>query len=225
MSEPTEPIPEHIRERLDRRWQQAYQARSEIDLQDLYGLWSDSYDEDHQALGCIHHGLAAQTLFGHLADPGSAVLDAGAGTGIVGEHLAKLGCTNLTALDFSKDILAKAKAKNCYQNYILANLNEPLDGIPSGSYAAVIAVGVFSFGQVEVQALDELARVTQPGGLLVFTQRVDFHESNAMGIRARQEHLEAQGRLERIELTTPAQYLPRKDPSILFQTWVYRVKW
>lgn len=39
------------------------------------------------------------------------ILDIGSGTGMLAEELAKLGFTNITLLDFSKEMLAKAKKK------------------------------------------------------------------------------------------------------------------
>ena len=153
------------------------------------------------------------------------ILDAGAGTGIVGERLSEQGFTNLVALDFSEDILQQAQAKGCYQDLIVANLNAPLAEIPDHSFDAVIAVGVFSYGQVQVQALHEMVRITRSQGFLAFTQRVDFHESDAMGFKSHQDSLEASERIVLVCLTEPAQYLPRKDPDVMFRTWVYQVKW
>jgi len=48
--------------------------------------------------------------------PGEAmILDAGAGTGMVGEVLTKLGYANLVAMDLSQGMLEVTRQKNVYQ--------------------------------------------------------------------------------------------------------------
>jgi len=48
--------------------------------------------------------------------PGEAmILDAGAGTGMVGEVLTKLGYVNLVAMDLSQGMLEVTRQKNVYQ--------------------------------------------------------------------------------------------------------------
>jgi len=43
------------------------------------------------------------------------ILDAGAGTGMVGEVLTKLGYANLVAMDLSQGMLEVTRQKNVYQ--------------------------------------------------------------------------------------------------------------
>ena len=52
------------------------------------------------------------------------IIDAGAGTGLVGEALAKLGYTNMDALDISQEMLDEAEKKKVYTKFICAPLNE-----------------------------------------------------------------------------------------------------
>ena len=48
------------------------------------------------------------------------IIDAGAGTGLAGEELFKLGYTNIDALDISQEMLNEAKKKNVYKKLICA---------------------------------------------------------------------------------------------------------
>ncbi len=216
-------LPPELAERIELRWQQAYGARSEGALQDFYADWAETYDEDHAAIGCFHHETAADLLGQHLPNRKASILDVGAGTGLVGEALRARGFANLTAVDFSPEILAVARRKGLYSQFLVLNLNRPLEALADAGFDAAIAVGVFSYGQVEAAALDELVRVVRPGGLVALTMRLDFHDSNAMGVAEKLERLAASGAWRLEARSEPAPYLPRKEPDVMFRTWLYRL--
>jgi 2-polyprenyl-3-methyl-5-hydroxy-6-metoxy-1,4-benzoquinol methylase len=156
-------------------------------------------------------------------DKSARLIDIGAGTGLVGEALQRLGFTEVTAVDFSQEILDVARRKGVYRDYRIMNLNFPLAEIEDNQFDATIGVGVFSYGQVEAVALDELVRIVRPHGYIVFTQRVDFYDNNAMGFKDKQDRLAQDGVWRLIEVTAPAQYLPKKEPEVMFRAWVYQV--
>lgn len=211
-------------QRLDRIWQQAYNARSRDDLQRLYRTWAATYDEDHAAIGFVGHETAAALLakytpFAEVAQ----VLDAGCGTGAAGQALQVRGFRSLTGVDFSAAMLQEAERKHCYVRLQQADLGLPLDAFPCNHFDAAILVGVFSYGQAPAHALDEIVRVVKPGGVVVFTMRVDFFEQDAMGVRSRMEELDLAHAWKQLEVTDPAPYLPKKDPKAMFRVFAYRV--
>jgi len=212
-----------IDERIERRWQQAYSVHTEDELQAFYDDWAREYDVDHETVGCDHHVTAAEVLSRHLPDRAARILDVGAGTGLAGIELRRLGYGDVSAVDFSQAMLDVARERDLYRAYWVMNLNRPLPGIEPDSFDAAIGVGIFSYGQVENGCLDELLRIVRPGGCIAFTERTDFHESNEMGFRERQEALEQSGRWELLELTDPAPYLPEKEPDAMYRVWLYRV--
>ena len=55
-------------------------------------------------------------------------------------------------------------------------MGEPLD-IPSGAFDAVICVGALTLGHAPANSLDELVRVTNPGGYVLFNLRPDHYEN------------------------------------------------
>ncbi|MFQ5504804.1 MAG: L-histidine N(alpha)-methyltransferase [Planctomycetota bacterium] len=190
----------------------------------LYEEWAESYDEDHRAIGFFGHKTAAEALarytpFAEVA----AVLDAGAGTGAAGEALWSLGYRNLTAVDLSKEMLARARKKGLYRELVQADLGLPLDPFPCNSFDAAILVGVFSYGQAPAHTLDEIVRLVKPGGVVAFTMRVDFFEQDAMSVRGKMEELDRAQAWKLLDLTEPEQYLPKKEPDALFRVWCYRV--
>lgn len=217
-------IEPHIRQRLEAIWKQAYAAKTKDDLHDLYAAWSASYDEDHAAIGYFGHRTTAEVFARHFEAPAKAeVLDAGAGTGAGGVELARLGFHRLTALDLSPEMLDKAREKEIFQELHAADLGLPLDVFPCDRFDGVILVGVFSYGQAPAHALEEIVRITKPGGAVAFTMRTDFYESDAMGVRSQMEKLERDGAWRLAELSEPQQYLPKKDPSVLFRVWCFEI--
>jgi uncharacterized SAM-dependent methyltransferase/ubiquinone/menaquinone biosynthesis C-methylase UbiE len=217
------PDPE-VGERLERIWKRAYAARTRDDLRELYSDWARTYDEDHEAVGFFGHRRASQVLARYVPFADVApVLDAGAGTGAAGVELARLGFGNLTALDMSADMLARAEEKGVYRHAVTSDLGLPLDTFPMNHFDAAILVGVFSFGQAPAHALDEIVRVVKPGGVVVFTMRTDFFESDAMGVRSQIAALESNLAWQVAEVTEPELYLPKKDASAKFRVWCYRI--
>lgn len=209
---------------LETLWKRAYAARTKDELRALYADWAGSYDADHERVGFFGHRLTAETLARHATRRDVArVLDAGAGTGAAGVELAALGFRELVAVDLSEEMLERARAKGVYRQTLTADLALPIDAFAGASFDAAVLVGVFSYGQAPAEALDEVVRLVRPGGLVAFTLRCDFHEQNAMGVRARMEDLERRGAWRLLERTDAHAYLPAKDPQARFRVWCYRV--
>ena len=92
------------------------------------------------------------------------VLDAGAGTGIIGEMLVQQGYRNIDALDISEEMLNLAKQRNVYKRYICAALSDvPIDDIQTGEYDVTLCAGTIVYGQAKPIALDECVRHLRPG--------------------------------------------------------------
>lgn len=217
-------LPEHVEARLAEIWQQAYTAQSNEDLKKLYANWADSYDEDHDAVGFFGHHTASELLAQFIEDPGgSRILDAGAGTGAAGIALAQRGFRHIVGVDLSEDMLRKAAEKKVYKQLHPADLSIPLDTFAAHEFDAAILVGVFSYGQAPAHALEEVIRVVRPGGVIVFTMRTDFFESDEMSVQSKMAEMEENQLWELLEVTDPEPYLPNKDPDAFFRVWAYRV--
>ena len=92
------------------------------------------------------------------------ILDAGAGTGIIGEMLVQQGYRNIDALDISEEMLNLAKQRNVYKQYICAALSDvPIDDIQTGEYDVTLCAGTIVYGQAKPVALDECVRHVRPG--------------------------------------------------------------
>lgn len=202
------------------RVQWVYAARNEQELEERYDQWAAEYDGDLAAdFGWLSPQRTADTLAKYV-DREAVILDAGAGTGLVGQCLYDLGYRRLTAMDLSQGMLEVARQKNIYQGLDQMVMGEALD-YATDNFDATVVVGVFTQGHAPAASLDELVRVTKPGGHIVFSLRTDTYREN--GFKEKQEALEAAGLWQRVEVTDAFQPLPKGEPEVLHQVWVYRV--
>lgn len=134
----------------------------------VYGEWAEAYDRDTlDGMGYVAPGIVAKELSALVAED-AKVLDAGCGTGLVGEELKELGFKAIDGIDLSEEMLEIARRKQAYERLEPADMTQPLK-IEDACYDAAVSVGVFTSGHVKPQALDELARVTRKGAPIVVT--------------------------------------------------------
>ena len=145
----------------------AYQAAQDLKRTEArFDAWAECYDDDVSSLlGWRGPAEAVKATLRNV--PLSArILDAGAGTGLVGQMLADSGYDTVVATDISRSMLDIAEAKGVYQALLKANLMEPL-GFADCSFDAVLSVG--TSGYISGPVIAEFARITAPGGHIVYT--------------------------------------------------------
>jgi SAM-dependent methyltransferase len=202
------------------RVQWVYSSRNNKELAERYDQWAKDYDDDLERDFEWCGPQRTAELFAHYVPKEAKILDAGAGTGLMGELLAKIGYSNLVAMDLSRGMLEEAGKKNVYQEFHQMVMGEPLDFI-TGRFDAVVSTGVLTVGHAPASSLDELVRITKPGGYIVFTLRPDVYEKN--GFREKQSALESEGKWKLIEVSEKFQTLPKGEPDVYHQVWVYQV--
>tara|TARA_B100000686_G_C16790592_1_gene978420 strand:+ start:2247 stop:3248 length:1002 start_codon:yes stop_codon:yes gene_type:complete len=150
--------------------QRSYNINNPEEARDLYRDWASSYDQHLvKDSGYVAPTLIAQMLSVAEVDHNVQVLDVGCGTGLVGACLSKLGFTHLDGLDFSSEMLEKARKKGIYRELIQADLNEPLDFIQS-TYGAAISCGTFGHtGHADASALGRIAPLLKPSAIFACT--------------------------------------------------------
>lgn len=165
-----------------------YTAKNHEELMEAYKGWAGDYEADTVGqFGYVAHVVSADALHKALNDTAAYVLDAGCGTGLVGEELARKGYTRMDALDYSREMLDEAERKKIYRRHIQADLSKPL-AMEDDRYDAVVCTGTLTYGHVTADAFDELVRVTRPGGIICFTIREGAYED--YGYRQRMIALE-----------------------------------
>ena len=204
-----------------KRVQWVYGSANDKELEDRYDQWAADYDSDLSQEFDWKAPQNATAVFAKHVDTGAHILDAGAGTGLVGECVAEIGYKDMVAMDLSQGMLEEAKSKNVYSGFDQMALGGDLD-YATDEFDAVISVGVFTQGHAPANSFDELARITKPGGLIVFSLRVDTYESS--GFKQQQSGMEDAGIWQLAEMSDEYQAMPKGEPEVWHRIWAYRVK-
>ena len=141
----------------------AYEIDGPESAKRLYGDWAKRYDD---SFGSDWSYVAPKRIAEiYLAEGGAdtPILDIGAGTGLVAEHLQG---AEVDAFDITPEMLDVARGKGIYRNLIEGDLLQPLP-LDDAAYGGVISCGTFTHGHVGPACLPELVRVTRRGALFV----------------------------------------------------------
>ncbi len=148
---------------------QVYQASGDHSkLSASYDRWAATYDADLAAMGYRYPFMVAGTLGRFVPDLDSRILDAGCGSGMMGEALSLVGYRDISGIDLSNGMLARAGTKGCYRALKQQVLGERLD-FADASFDTVVSAGVMTQGHAPAECLTELARIVKSGGHLVVT--------------------------------------------------------
>lgn len=134
-------------------------------------LFDDSVEFYNEWFATPIGKLVLQTekeLINRLTDPspGDRIFDAGCGTGIFTVDFLKAGAI-VTGLDISRGMLLNAAAglKNLFFNAVQGDmLNLPF---PDGIFDKTVSITALEFIQDAQTAMNELFRVTRPGGIVI----------------------------------------------------------
>lgn len=141
----------------------AYRIEGANDARRMYGEWAATYDDEFgTAWGYIAPREIASILCRETG-PQAEILDIGAGTGLVAEHLRG---RIVDAIDITPEMLEIARGKALYRALMLGDLTQPLD-LPDACYDAVVSCGTFTHGHVGPECFPELLRITRPGAVFV----------------------------------------------------------
>lgn len=153
-----------------------YESQDSQSLQKKYDAFAANYETE---LGSYRNFpiQVASILAEVLPNTEVSILDAGMGTGMVGEALARLGYTNITGTDLSEGMLEIGRKKQVYKALYQGNLEYPLDFATPETFDAIISVGVFTFGHAPPEGIQNLFPLLKSGGYFVFTVRVDYYDS------------------------------------------------
>jgi predicted TPR repeat methyltransferase len=181
-----------------------YGATGPEDVAQVYDRWAETYDAEMGIAGYRHPSICLALLARHLPAGVAPLLDAGAGTGLIGEWLGILGYRHVEALDLSAGMLAVAAAKGVYAGLHQVDLGGPLP-FETGQFAGIVSAGVFTTGHVGAEALPELIRVCKPGGVIVMTVKTTLWDD---GFAAAIAGLAAEGRIVVADQTPPYVSMP-----------------
>jgi len=196
-----------------------YASDSAEKTSEIYDGWSSEYEEHMKGVGYTHPAMVASMLTRHQPPGDDPVLDAGTGTGIMGEILTAVGYPNVVGFDASEGMLARAATKNIYQDLRPGLLGQPL-AYADDSFAAAVASGVFTQGHAPLDGLDELVRAVRPGGHIAFSiSRTYLGEVFETKARS----LEDAGRWRRVDASGHYNSAPLGDDVLTAQVFTFAV--
>lgn len=197
-----------------------YGAKSPDEARTLYDDWSGSYDADNLAKGFRLPALGAGLLASHIGRTRGPILDAGCGTGLVGETLMVMGYMHVFGCDLSKDMMARANETGAYSGFEQADMGE---GLPYADdhFAGFVCVGSFGPGHAPPSTLTHLARVTRPGGYGVFN--LLEHSYVDQGFPPVMEKLTADGAWEVAQVTPPFRPFMLGEPDLYSRAYVVKM--
>ena len=196
-----------------------YSAGSVAEIRQAYEDWSAKYDADNLRKGYRLAGIAAGYVTRYLEPTDGPLLDAGCGTGLVGEALAIYGYQAIDGCDLSPEMLAVAQGRGCYRDLAVQELGRPIP-VPDGHYAAFTCFGSFGPGHAPPESLDELVRVIRPGGHGIFNVRSDTYEEQ--GFARKLEDLSSAGAWLLVEASPDFRPYLLGEPDLLVKAFVYR---
>jgi SAM-dependent methyltransferase len=196
-----------------------YAAGDLDELREEYDRIATSYDVEVGEDMSYASPRAVAAVAERLLERDARILDAGAGTGLLGEELAEAGFQRVDGLDMSSRMLGEAARKGVYRDLRTGTLGKPL-GYETAAYDGVLVCGVLTAGHAPAASLEELVRVTRRGGHVIFTLRSD---RDLPGFDDKIAELERSRRWELVERGDEFQALPGGEPAVRVRVWAFRV--
>lgn len=137
-------------------------------MTEIFDHWAEKYDQWFETpLGRLIKGYESKLVLGMLApEPGEVILDAGCGTGIFTADILDAGA-RVVGLELAFDMLRRAMIK-CPGRTFESVIGD-MQRLPfaEDSFHKAISITAIEFIQDARIAVEELFRVTKPGGCIV----------------------------------------------------------
>lgn len=144
------------------------------EIQEIYRDWADSYDGDLDQFGYVAPEIGSSIFAQALMGWDRLILDAGCGTGLVGEKLRNIGYQNIHGTDFSQEMLDKAEKTGVYRSIFRSDFFQALS-LESNLYDGIISIGVYS-SRMRETFLPEMIRILKPGGIICLSARLNYYQ-------------------------------------------------
>ena len=192
--------------------------KSTDEVRDLYDDWSknDKYNQDMIDWEYSGPREVVSAFLPHAQKKDIKILDAGCGSGLVGEELSKEGYSIIHGADIAAKLMNSIPA-GIYQELHNIDLNKPIN-FTDDFFDAVLCVGTFTFGHVKAKALSEFTRIVKSGGIIGFTINEGVFLDH--GFKSELDHLVIQKKITQLDFYL-SDYLSSKG----VKAWlgIYRV--
>ena len=190
-------------------------------LQQLYDEWANDYDRQLWASGNPYIAIATGLVGRHVQDFDARILDAGCGTGNMGQVLQQVGYRHIEGLDPSAGMLEIARTKEIYRKLHPLYLDSHIE-LPQASYDAIVAAGVLTHGHAPPEALDGMLGIARSGAPIVFSLSLIAYDE--YGFRQKIEALENTGAWQKLDQSTLFRTYPfsEKEKNLRHRVLAYR---
>jgi ubiquinone/menaquinone biosynthesis C-methylase UbiE len=147
---------------------EAFRDKSVGETRALYDNWATSYERENLVKGYRTPWMGAAMMARHLPTGRGPILDAGCGTGLVGEALSILGYNPVIGCDLSQGMLDHAARRGGYAELVVQDMKQRFRW-PDNHFAGFTCIGCFAPAHAPAESLREMVRVTQPGGVGAFS--------------------------------------------------------
>lgn len=202
------------------RLEHVYSAEGAQAIKESYEGWASSYDAENIGNGFRLPTIGAAFVARHVRNDDGPILDAGCGTGLVGDALAILGYEDIVGLDISPAMLKLAEVLEAYNRLYEQNLGQPIPEADD-SFAAVTCFGSLGPGHAPSDCLDEFIRVTRPGGHVIFNVRPDTYVEQ--GLQAKIDSLLVGSKVREVERSPDFRPYLLSEPELGAQIFVLKV--
>ncbi len=197
-----------------------YGADNVLATRDAYQNWAASYDAENIANGYRVPWMGAGFVARHVPTDAGPVLDAGCGTGLVGEALSHMGFGDIVGADLSPEMLKTAETLGVYRRLFEQDLGTTI-AAPDNAFAAVTCFGSLGPGHAPPDCLDEFIRVTRPGGHVVFNVRADTYVEQ--GLKARIDALTDARAWRPVDRSGEFRAFLLAEPGLMVMIFVFQI--
>jgi len=137
-------------------------------MPELFDDWPEKYNQWFETpIGVLIKGYESQLILGMLApEPGEMILDAGCGTGVFTADILHVGA-EAVGLELAFNMIARAHSRFRGQPFQPVQADMLRLPFSDHSFDKSISVTAIEFVDDARTAIDELFRVTKPGGVIV----------------------------------------------------------
>lgn len=200
--------------------EKVYAAVTDADRKNAYNDWAKDYDRDVTQFG-IQLPYVGATVFSRFVEIGThPVLDAACGTGMHSLPLKLMGYDGFHGIDISDGMLSIARHRHIYESLQTMVLGNALE-FPENHFPVAYIIGALAPGNAPPHSLDELVRVTQSGGLIIWSAHA-HHNDRTAPYHHKRHALTAAGLWELVFETKPFISMPEGDSDIRHAIYVYR---
>ena len=202
--------------------EQVYGAKDSQAARNAYDTWAATYDAENLANGYAVPHLGAAFFARHVPQTDGPILDAGCGTGLVGLLLKAIGYSNLVGTDLSPGMLDIASDRGAYDRLYTHELGASPLPETDNSFAACTCFGSLGPGHAPAETLDDLIRITRPGGHVVFNVRYDTYIDQ--GLAAHIEALSEKGLWSLVDQSNVAPAFFFTEPEVPVKILIFKVR-